>query len=148
MSPGVAWLIAAIILLILEVFTGTFFILWIGIAAFIAGIFAFFAPQWLVWIIFALASIFLLWITRPLAKRLHSALPMRTNVDALIGQTAIVIETIDPVANLGRVRVGSDEWRARADKVIERGEKVRVLAVEGTTLRVEPMPSEAAPEAS
>ena len=139
MSPGVAWLIAAIILLILEVFTGTFFILWIGIAAFIAGIFAFFAPQWLAWVIFAVASVFLLWITRPLARRLHASLPVRTNVDALIGQTAIVIETIDPIANIGRIRVGSDEWRARADQVIERGQKVRVLAVEGTTLRVEPI---------
>ena len=139
MSPGVAWLVAAIILLILEVFTGTFFILWIGISAFIAGIFAFFAPQWLVWIIFAVASVVLLWLTRPLAHRLHASLPVRTNVDALVGQTAIVIETIDPIANLGRVRVGSDEWRARAEEVIERGNKVRVLAVEGTALVVEPI---------
>ncbi|MBC7286671.1 MAG: NfeD family protein [Armatimonadetes bacterium] len=138
MSPGVAWLIAAIIMLVIEVFTATFFILWIAIAAFIAGIFAFFAPQWLAWIIFAVMAVVLLWITRPLARRLHERLPVRTNVDALIGQTAIVVETIDPIANIGRVRVGSDEWRARADCVVERGEYVRVVAVEGATLRVEP----------
>lgn len=145
-APGVAWLIAAIILLIVEVFTATFFILWIAIAAFVAGIFAFFAPAWLVWLIFVLASVVLLWVSRPLARRLHERLPVRTNVDALVGERAIVIETIDPVANTGRVRVGSDEWRARAEQVIEVGSQVRVRGVSGATLVVEPEPQPPSPE--
>ena len=45
MTAGIAWLIAAIVLLILEVFTGTFVILWVGVAAAIAGGFAFFAGE-------------------------------------------------------------------------------------------------------
>ena len=119
-------------------FTATFFILWVAIAAFIAGIFAFFAPTWLVWLIFVVTSVVLLWFTRPLAHKLREKLPVRTNVDALIGQEGIVVETIDPVANTGRIRVQSDEWRARAEQVIEVGSKVRVVGISGTTLLVEP----------
>lgn len=140
MSPGVAWLVAAIILLIVEVFTTTFFIIWVAIAAFIAGIFAFFSPQWVPWVVFVVASVFLLWITRPLVKKLHERLPFRTNVDALVGTTGIVIETIDPVANTGRVRLGSDEWRARADQIVEVGSRVKVTDISGATLSVEPLP--------
>lgn len=142
MSPGVAWLVAAIVLLIMEVFTTTFFILWVAIAAFIAGIFAFFSPPWLPWLIFVVASVVLLWVTRPLARRLHEKLPVRTNVDALVGQRGFVVETIDPVANTGRVRVGSEEWRARADQVIEVGGRVQVESISGTTLSVTPLQAE------
>ncbi|MCX7598507.1 MAG: NfeD family protein, partial [Armatimonadetes bacterium] len=135
----VQWLVAAIILLIVEVFTGTFVILWIGIAAFLAGIAAAFAEGPMVpWISFILASALLLWFTRPLVHTLRDRLPTRTNVDALVNQYAIVIETIDPGANTGRVRVGSDEWRARSSEVIEAGTWVRVKEVSGTTLIVEP----------
>ncbi|MCD6350904.1 MAG: NfeD family protein [Armatimonadetes bacterium] len=137
-SPGIVWLIVAILLLIVEVFTGTFFILWVAIAALIAGLFAFWTAQWLAWLIFVISSAVLLVITRPLAHKLHHHLPARTNVDALIGQTAFVIETVDPLANTGRVRVGSDEWRARCDRVVEAGSQVIVLGVTGATLVVKP----------
>lgn len=139
MSDVVQWLIAAILLLIIEVFTGTFVILWIGIAAFLAGIAAAVVEGPMVpWISFIVASVLLLWFKRPLVHRLRQHLPTRTNVDALVNQYAMVIETIDPKANTGRVRVGSDEWRARASEVIEAGTWVRVKAVNGATLIVEP----------
>lgn len=139
MTDVVLWLVAAIVLLIVEVFTGTFVILWIGIAAFLAGIAAaLFEGPMVPWISFIIASVLLLWFTRPLVHRLREHLPTRTNVDALVNQFAIVIETIDPKANTGRVRVGSDEWRARAAEVIEAGTWVRVKEVSGTTLVVEP----------
>jgi membrane protein implicated in regulation of membrane protease activity len=139
MSAGVLWLIAAIVLLILEVFTGTFVILWLGIAAGIAGLFAFFARGWVPWVVFVIASAVLLWVSRPLAHRLRGHSPAKTNVDAVIGQDAMVIETIDPVANTGRVRVASDQWRARAEGVVETGRRVRVVGITGTTLKVEPL---------
>ena len=139
MTAGIAWLIAAIVLLILEVFTGTFVILWVGVAAAIAGLFAFFAGGWVPWVVFFVASGVLLWVSRPLAHKLRGHSPAKTNVDALIGQTAVVIETIDPTANVGRVRVQSDVWRARAEKVVETGRRVRIVGITGTTLKVEPI---------
>jgi membrane protein implicated in regulation of membrane protease activity len=81
----------------------------------------------------------LLWVSRPLAHRLRGHSPAKTNVDALMGEVAMVIETIDPVANVGRVRFQSDVWRARAETVIEAGHRVRIVGISGTTLSVEPI---------
>jgi membrane protein implicated in regulation of membrane protease activity len=139
MSPVVAWLIAAIVLLIVESFTGTFVILWMGIAAFAAGLVAHFLPDTQIpWLVFVLASAVLIFFTRPLARHIRERHTTRTNVDALVGQYAMVIETIDPMRNTGRVRVGSDEWRARSAGVVESGAWVRITGISGTTLSVEP----------
>ncbi len=137
------WAIAGVVLLILELMTQTFFILWISVGAFVAAGVAALWGGWVPWAVFAASSAILLWLTRPLARKLHEATPVRTNVDELIGQKAIVVETIDPVANRGRVRVRSDEWRARAGRVIPQGSYVLVKSVSGTTLWVEPAGEEA-----
>ncbi len=54
----------------------------------------------------------------------------------LIGAEGIVIQTIDPHENTGRVRVRSDEWRARSTAVIPERSRVIVYGIEGTTLLV------------
>ena len=41
----------------------------------------------------------------------------------------------------GKVRIGSDVWSATSDKVIEPGNKVVVVAVEGVHLIVKPLAS-------
>ena len=50
----------------------------------------------------------------------------------------MVIETIDPLKNIGRVRIGSDEWRARAEQAIPLDAWAEVTSVAGTTLTVRP----------
>jgi membrane protein implicated in regulation of membrane protease activity len=53
----------------------------------------------------------------------------------LIGLQATVLEPCRPV---GQVRVNGEIWQARCDAGADRGEKVRVVSLEGLTLRVEP----------
>lgn len=60
----------------------------------------------------------------------------KTNVDAIIGRKGVVLQRLAPGVN-GRVRVGSEEWNARAEESIETGETVVVGAVSGVTLIVE-----------
>jgi membrane protein implicated in regulation of membrane protease activity len=60
----------------------------------------------------------------------------KTNVDVMIGQKGIVIKSITPNVD-GRVRVRSEEWKARADGDISEGEEIVVTAVSGVTLNVE-----------
>ncbi|MCD6360924.1 MAG: NfeD family protein, partial [Armatimonadetes bacterium] len=91
---------------------------------------------WLPWLVFAAGTSVLLWLGRGLASRFHGAPVVPSNVDSVVGATALVIETIDPVENTGLVRIGSDEWRARAGERIEERRHVVVEAVEGTTLIV------------
>lgn len=149
MQPWMMWMIVGVVLLILELVSMTFFLLWIGVAALITGVAAIVVPTaWVQWLVFALASVALLIATRPLARSIHGRVTQPSNVDAMIGSRALVIEAIDPLKNIGRVRVGSDEWRARADQAIAEEVWTEIVSVEGTTLTVRPAAEAEAPAAS
>src|SRR5262245_36334925 len=60
------WLVAAVILVVAELFTGTFVLLMLGtgaLAASIAGLLG--APGWLMVLVFAVVSALSLWLLRP-----------------------------------------------------------------------------------
>ncbi|MEN6404708.1 MAG: NfeD family protein, partial [Armatimonadia bacterium] len=92
-------------------------------------------------LVFAVVSAILLAVSRPLARSIHGRVTVPSNVDSLIGQQAVVLEVVDNQANTGRVRMRSDEWRARSDSVIEVDSRVIITGVEGTTLLVKPLES-------
>jgi len=48
-------------------------------------------------------------------------------------------EALEPLAPEGQVRVGGEIWRARAPRPLPAGARVRVRAVRGLTLEVEPL---------
>ena len=60
----------------------------------------------------------------------------KTNVDAIVGRTGIVARGISSNVD-GRVKVGSEDWRARATEDIEEGAEIVVTDVTGATLIVE-----------
>ena len=77
-------------------------------------------------------------LLRPIARR-HVRLPAisRTGTDALVGSKAIVLRRVD--VDGGRVRIGGEEWSARAyleDQVLEEGARVDVVKIEGATALV------------
>ena len=60
----------------------------------------------------------------------------KTNIDAIIGRKGIVLRSI--ARNIdGLVKVGNEQWRARAEEDIEKGEEIVVNSVSGVTLIVE-----------
>jgi membrane protein implicated in regulation of membrane protease activity len=62
---------------------------------------------------------------------------MRTGAAALEGAPAVVLQRVD--AQGGRVKIGGEEWSARAympDQVIEEGTHVEVVKIEGATALV------------
>ncbi len=137
MSPALIWLIVGLGLLIIELFTMTFFLMWIACGALLAAIAAFFpTAAWVPWMVFSVATVALLIATRRLARSMHGGVTVPSNVDRLVGQTAVVLETIDSARDTGRVRVESDEWRARGYEKIPEGHHVTVMEVEGATLIV------------
>ncbi len=140
MSAALIWIVVGLGLLIVELFTMTFFLMWVAIAAFLAAAAVFIYPAaWVPWVVFCTSAVVLLLATRPLARSIHGRATVASNVDALIGASGVVLQPVDNEQNTGRVRVGSDEWRARSCGVmIGASEYVRVLAVEGTTLIVQP----------
>jgi membrane protein implicated in regulation of membrane protease activity len=134
------WAIAAVLLSVGEIVTpGMFFLGPVALAALAAAVVALIglgAPfQLLVFIVGSAASVLFL---RPLARRhLHMPAALRTGTAALEGTRATVLQRVD--ANGGRVRIGGEEWSARAyleDGVYEPGERVEVVKIEGATALV------------
>ena len=62
-----------------------------------------------------------------------------SNVDAVIGRTGVVTKRIAP-QDCGLVKIGSEEWRAELAQpdgaALELGAEIKVLSVEGVTLKV------------
>jgi membrane protein implicated in regulation of membrane protease activity len=60
----------------------------------------------------------------------------KTNIDAIIGRKGTVLKNIAPGAD-GRIKVGGENWRARAEEAFSEGDEVIVTSVSGVTLIVE-----------
>ena len=60
-----------------------------------------------------------------------------TGLDALLGQIAVVVK---PLAPLGQVEVHGELWEAHSSTPVPRDARVRVTAIDGLTLTVEPLP--------
>jgi len=139
-SGWVAWSIAAVLLAVGEVLTpGLFFLGPVALAA-VAGALASLldAPLWLQLVVFVAGSFASLGLLRPIARR-HLRMPhaIRTGTAALVGAPAVVLQRVD--AQGGRVRIGGEEWSARAyvpDQVLEPGVKVEVAEIQGATALV------------
>lgn len=117
--------------------TPTFFFMWFGLGALIALASAFFYPHpWLSVAIFIASSAILVILSRPLAEKISGKQPRKAASDSLIGEKGIVIEGIDPLKNTGKVRVGSDVWRAVSSEKIEKNSPVKVEKIEGVHLIV------------
>ena len=131
------WLVVAGVTLVLELVTPAFLFICFTGGALVAAL----STIWIDHItyqavIFALVSVILIPLTRPIARKMSRKDAAKTNIDALVGRTAYVLQDIDPARNLGKVRIGSEEWRAIADNPIPAETKVVVTRVEGTTVTV------------
>lgn len=134
------WLILFVVLLIIEIFTMGLTTVWFAGGALIAFILAFAGAGLPVQIIvFLLVSILLLVLTRPIAIQFFNKERQKTNADRLIGQKAVVLETIDTLHSTGRVEVNGMEWAAKVEDVtavIEAGAVVSIEGIQGVKLIV------------
>ncbi|WP_330970421.1 NfeD family protein, partial [Lysobacter sp. A3-1-A15] len=62
--------------------------------------------------------------------------PVATGVDELLGQAATALHDF---TGHGRVRTRGEVWHAKSEVPVVAGQTLRVLAVEGLVLRVEPL---------
>ena len=82
-------------------------------------------------IIFAIVSLALLAVTRPLAMKYFNQERQKTGAELLIGQKALVIEEIDTLSSKGRVEVRGQEWAAKTDAPEGKIPKNAIVVVEG-----------------
>lgn len=132
---AVVWLVAGFALIAAEVLSGRFVLIMMGVGALVAAGFAELgAGPGLAVAVFAGTSLALTTLARPvLMRRLHTA-PVPTNVEALVGDKAIVVSTVD--AHGGKIKLRGELWSARAfdeTEVLEPGRAVTVMTISGAT---------------
>lgn len=137
-----AWLVflgAGLVLIIMELLLGIdtgLDLVFIGSAFVIGGLVTMFAQSW-VWTAITGGVICLIYfgIGRRYINKHTAANLVKTNIDTIIGKIGFVRQEIAPGKD-GLVKVGHEEWRARADTIIKEGDKITVTGVSGVTLDV------------
>lgn len=141
MDPWLIWLIVAAVLVVAEIFTLTAALGMLGAAALVTAVSAGAGlPLPLQFLVFTVVATVSLLFLRPLALR-HVFQPQaeRFGIDALVGSAAYVVSEVTGLG--GRVRIGGEEWTARAydeTLVIPPGTTVDVIEISGTTALVYP----------
>lgn len=137
------WLGAAAILIVIEIITMGLTTIWFAGGALVSAVMAAFSlPLWSQIIAFALVSVILLILTRPWALKYLNGRTVRTNVDSLIGQTALVTQDIDNLNAKGQVKVKGQIWTARSisdDVQLHEGQKVTIESISGVKVIVKPI---------
>jgi hypothetical protein len=133
------WFGLGLVLLIGELTTGTTYLLWPAVAAWITAILLFVFP---LPVPFQLLAFGLVTLGLTLSGRRYlrgkwlkggdKALNDRGKL--LVGATAVAAGNFEN--GVGRVKLGDSEWRAESEDAIGAGDAVSVLAVEGATLKV------------
>lgn len=141
-EPGWLWAIAGVVLLTAEILLPGVFLVWIGIAAIVTGVFALLFGIGIAGQLglFALYSVLAVMVGRRFyaVKGSDSIDPLLNDRGArLIGKRVLVVQEVDE--DSGRVRVGDSEWSARGGPAGP-GERVRITGVEGNCLIVEAEP--------
>ena len=134
------WLMTFVVLLVVEIVTLGLTTVWFALGAIAAFLAAYVGASVLVQIIvFLIVSVVLLIVTRPIVMKHFNQKRERTNAESLIGQKAIVIETIDSIHGAGRVEVNGMEWAAKTDEsgLIEKDTIVSIKGIQGVKLIVE-----------
>lgn len=146
MTPWLIWLISAIVLLIIEVFTGTVAALCLAVGCLLALIPAAIGSSVVVQFVVASAgAVVALLVLSPIVRKykLNKATHSdeRSNMDAIIGRTGVVTEPIYPDMQQGRVKVDGDNWLAIADAEycpIMKGDIVEVVSYDSIVIKVRP----------
>ena len=133
------WIIAALVLGALEIKLSGFVTLWFALgalgSALVAGLGLGVNAQLLV---FTLVSVALFSASRTIFKQafMRSASPMKTGVEAMVGQEAVVTEALSEPHG-GTVRINGELWMARSlSGPVAAGDQVTVEQVEGLKLWV------------
>jgi len=133
------WFALGLTLLIAEMASGTTYLLWPAVAAFIVGAISLTgATTWMLDVaVFAVLVIALTALGRPLVKRLRASGDTATTLNErsaqMIGARAVVTAFANGV---GAVKINDSEWRAVSEESLSPGEAVEIAAVDGTTLKV------------
>jgi len=137
------WALAAVLLVFEMMLPGVVF-LFLAVGAAASGAFLLVVSDLsleLQLFVFAIVSVASAVVLRPTLKRLQQGRPADATInargDSLVGKTIVLDAPI--LQGRGRVKVGDGSWTVTGPDMVA-GARVRVTAVNGTELAVEPAP--------
>lgn len=145
----IGWLVLGIALIIAEIFTMGFFLLWFGVgalAAAVAGTLG--APFIIQFAVFAVVSVALTAMSRTIFSNYLSHSDedtVKMGIDALPGQIGTVTGSSKGALNEGAVKVYGSTWTAfpiEGDSELIEGEKVEVVSIKGSSIYVRRLTNE------
>ena len=134
-----AWAVLMIAFVIVELITPQLVCIWFAVGSLGALIAAACdAKLWLQILIFLVISAIMIIVSRPLYRKFIKTKLVPTNSDRVIGETAVVTESIDNIQAKGSVKVQGQLWTARSEngEIIPEGSHVTVIRIEGVKLIV------------
>ncbi len=133
---AIGWFIAFIILIVIELCTINLVTVWFAIGAVASMLTSIYTDSIIIQLlVFIVASLVALLVTRPLVKKFRIKEVVPTNSDRVIGEMATVVTEISKDNN-GQVKVLGNVWTACCDEKVVVGTKVKVLAIDGVKLIV------------
>jgi len=133
------WVIAAVVLAIIEAFTMGLTTIWFAGGALASAVVSLVTNSILIQVlVFVLVSLGLLFLTRPLALKKLNPGTVRTNLDAIVGATALAESDVKEHGR-GSARVDGKVWTAvlaEGSPEVEKGDLVKVERIEGVKLIV------------
>lgn len=137
------WTVIGIALILAELALPSFFLIWFGIAGLAMALVLLVAPelsltaQLATWTALSLVMV-VLWF-RVFKASFHKT-RIGTSAGEVIGEVGLLVGAVAPFQR-GKVRfqrplLGAEEWVCLAENPIAAGERVRVVAVEGSFLKV------------
>tara|TARA_B100000579_G_scaffold307715_1_gene257453 strand:+ start:374 stop:817 length:444 start_codon:yes stop_codon:yes gene_type:complete len=137
MEAWVIWIIVGAIFVIAEIFSASFFAGPIGFGCIVAAILAEQEASAAVqFASFSITTVVMLLAIRPIVLKMLQNEPDEqvSGIETYVGKQGRITETVDPQAGTGRIKIGSESWRAISDKniIIEEESLVTVVRIEGS----------------
>lgn len=137
------WAVLGIGLIIAELAVPAFFIVWFGLGALLVSLVVLVAPslgltaQLLTWTVASVAMV-VIWF-RIFKPGMHKT-RIGMSDSNIVGEVGMLTRDVEPYQK-GQVRfqkplVGSESWECISDEAIKSGERVKVLGIEGSFLKV------------
>ena len=137
MEAWVIWIIVGAIFVIAEIFSASFFAGPIGFGCIVAAILAEQEASAAVqFASFSITTVVMLLAIRPIVLKMlqNKSDEQVSGIETYVGKQGRITETVDPQSGTGRIRIGSESWRAISDKniVIEEESLATVVRIEGS----------------
>ena len=137
------WIVLGVALVVAELAVPAFFVIWFGFGAMLVGVALLAMPELALsaqiglWVLASVAMT-VLWF-RIFRRTQHKTL-IGTAAGEVIGEIGLLVSAVAPFER-GKVRfqrpvLGAEEWACMAESAIAAGERVRVVSVEGSFVKV------------